>query len=112
MGSNSSKPADPSVTSVPTPAPSSSGSACPVKHTNSNDNTGIISKSACPIPHGKKENETKASNESACPVKQKDGQVYKNPSVFNVSMTKKKRKEVTYSNSEFKILNMTSHDFT
>eukprot|EP01032_Pedospumella_encystans_P014549 gene14549-16701_t len=87
MGSNSSKPADLAMPPASAPTPSSSGSACPVKHTNNTESTAS-SRSACPIPHGKKEVETKANNESACPVKHKDGQVYKNPSVFNVYSTK------------------------
>lgn len=85
MGSNSSKPADPVVPSVPVEAPTSSGSACPVKHTK--DNISASTASACPIPHRKKEVENKAATDSACPVKHGDGQAYKNPSVFNVRLS-------------------------
>jgi len=82
MGSQSSKPAEPVVPSLPVEAPTSSGSACPVKHTR--DSNPATTGSACPIPHRKPDVESKPAAESACPVKHSDGKAYKNPSVFNV----------------------------
>lgn len=99
MGANPSKPEVPVAAGavVSSEAPSSTPSACPVKHTTTEKKADTYTDSFCPVkrtkpestpcsfcPVKRTEDPAKQSSESACPVKHSDKQAYKNPTVYNV----------------------------